>query len=59
MIELKNISSEDLLQELIDRKVLFPLGYRTFGLVDSPNGEAIMNKIEDKIHDMPIHEFYL
>lgn len=59
MIELKKISSEDLLQELIDRKVLFPLGYRTFGLVDSPNGEAIMNKIEDKIHNMPIHEFHL
>lgn len=36
---LKKISSEDLLQELIDRSYLIPLGYRTFGLTDKPDGK--------------------
>lgn len=36
---LKKISSEELLQELINRSYLIPLGYQTFGLTDKPDGK--------------------
>ena len=60
---IKKINSEDLLQELIDRKVLVPLDYQTFGLSPAiklkPKGEKIVHMLEKKIQDMPVNEFNL
>lgn len=57
--KLKKISSEDLLQELINRGCLLPLGYKTFYLADDINSYQLLDKLEQKLLGMPSHEFHL
>lgn len=59
MIELKKISSEDLLQELINRGYLIPLGYKAFALADDINTHEKIDKLETKFLDNPVHDFNL